>query len=158
MADADHTHFACRDAALVDAASKVLIADGEQWTEMREKVFEILAASGQPLSAYDVADRLSGLLERRIAPNSVYRILDLFVARNLALRVESRNAFLVNVHPGCVHDCMFLICERCGKTEHMDDDRATRSVREAAGRNGFVPSRPIIEVLGLCRDCAQSAG
>ena len=155
MANAEHTHFAYKDAALIDAAGKVLTADGEQWTDMREKVFEILVASGQPLSAYDVAERLSGVMGRRIAPNSVYRILDLFVARNLALRVESRNAFLANTHPGCVHDCMFLICENCGKTEHMDNDRTTRSVRQAAGSNGFVPSRPIIEVLGLCRACAQ---
>ncbi|WP_277600625.1 hypothetical protein [Altericroceibacterium xinjiangense] len=28
-------------------------------TAMREKVFEVLAASAQPVSAYEVADRLS---------------------------------------------------------------------------------------------------
>ena len=158
MADANHIHVALEDTALVDAAREVLAAGGEQWTDMREKVFEILAESGQPLSAYEVAERLSGLMDRRIAPNSVYRILDLFVMRNLALRVESRNAFLANVHPGCVHDCMFLICENCERTEHMDDDRTARAVRRAAARDGFVPHRPIIEVLGLCKKCAQLAG
>ena len=158
MADADHTHVSLDDAALVEAARMVLIADGEQWTDMREKVFKVLAASGQPLSAYDVAERMSGVMGRRIAPNSVYRILDLFVARNLALRVESRNAFLANIHPGCIHDCMFLICRDCGRTQHMDDDKTARTVRQAATKNGFVPSRPIIEVLGLCGDCSVQGG
>ena len=154
MAEADHTHVALKDAALVAAAGRAFAADGEQWTEMRESVFEVLADSDQPISAYDVAERLSGLLGRRIAPNSVYRILDLFVAHNLALRVESRNAYLANVHPGCVHDCIFLLCQDCGWTEHVDDDETARMVRQAATRSGFVSRRSIIEVQGRCRDCA----
>jgi Fur family zinc uptake transcriptional regulator len=38
---------------------------------------------------------------KRVAANSVYRILDLFVRTNLANRVESANAYLANTHPGC---------------------------------------------------------
>ena len=137
----------------MDAARQVLTAKGEQWTDMREKVFTVLADLGQPSSAYDIADRLGALVGRRIAPNSVYRILDLFVAHNLALRVESRNAYLVNDHPGCIHDCIFLICENCGRTEHLDDDKTAQLVRQAASAGGFAISRPIIEVLGRCSDC-----
>jgi Fur family zinc uptake transcriptional regulator len=154
MASSAHKHRPLKAAALVDAAREVLIADGEQWTDMRENVFKVLADVGQPASAYDIAERLGAVLGRRIAPNSVYRILDLFVARNLALRVESRNAYLVNDHPGCVHDCIFLICRNCGRTEHMDDDKTARAVRKAAASDGFVPDRPLIEVLGLCKQCS----
>lgn len=154
MPDSAHAHLALEDSSLADAARAVLTADGEQWTEMRANVFDILAEAGQPLSAYAVAERLSTIMGRRIAPNSVYRILDLFVARNLALRVESQNAFLANGHPGCVHDCIFLICDNCGATTHLDDDEAGETVRKAAGKNGFQPMRPIIEVRGRCAACA----
>ena len=153
MTSTAHKHRPLKGAALVNAARKVLVADGEQWTDMREKVFEVLADAGQPASAYDIAARLATLLSRRIAPNSVYRILDLFVARNLAVRVESRNAYIVNDHPGCAHDCIFLICKNCGQTVHIDDDEISRTVRHAASIGGFVPDRPLIEVVGLCQRC-----
>lgn len=156
MAHTPDAHLALEDSSLIDAARAVLTADGEQWTEMRAHVFEILAHAGQPVSAYEVAERLSGIMGRRIAPNSVYRILDLFVARNLALRIESRNAFLANDHPGCIHDCIFLICDSCGATTHMDDDKTAKAVRRAAAKGGFQASRPIIEVRGTCGECVAS--
>jgi len=156
MAHTFDTHLGLEDSSLVDAARAVLTGDGEQWTDMRASVFEILARAGQPVSAYAVAEQLSAVMGRRIAPNSVYRILDLFVARNLALRIESQNAFLANDHPGCIHDCIFLICDTCGATTHMDDDRTARTVRKAANRNGFQATRPIIEVRGKCEACIAS--
>jgi Fur family zinc uptake transcriptional regulator len=153
MNHSSHTHHDFADTALIGAARDALVADGEQWTDMREKVFEILAGSGQPMSAYEVAERLGSAVGRRIAPNSVYRILDLFVEHNIALRVESQNAFLANVHPGCVHDCIFLICDSCGQTTHVDDDKSARTVREAASKDGFAVRRPVLEVRGTCQKC-----
>ena len=154
MVHAPVAHLALKDSSLIDAARTVLTADGEQWTEMRAHVFEILARTGQPISAYAVAEQLSTIMGRRIAPHSVYRILDLFVARNLALRVESQNAFLANDHPGCVLDCIFLICDLCGATTHLDDEKASQAVRKAATRSDFQATRPIIEVRGKCGACA----
>jgi Fur family zinc uptake transcriptional regulator len=153
MVHSPDAHLALRDSSLIDAARAALTTDGEQWTEMRAHVFEILARAGQPVSAYGVAERLSGIMGRRVAPNSVYRILDLFVAHNLALRIESQNAFLANDHPGCHHDCIFLICDTCGATTHIDDDKAANTVRKAANRGGFQPTRPVIEVHGKCGTC-----
>lgn len=139
---------------LVSAAEATLIAADEQWTGMREAVFAELAGHEKPASAYDIADNLSKSRGKRVAANSVYRILDLFVRNNLANRIESANAYLVNSHPGCRHDCIFLICDDCGKATHLDDDRVTGALR-AAGRNaGFANVRPVVELRGLCEDCA----
>ena len=57
---------------------------GEQWTGMREAMFKALASFDRPASAYDIADTVSQAQGRRVAANSVYRILDLFVGANLA--------------------------------------------------------------------------
>jgi len=153
MAGHKHSHKEHAGESLIDAARDSLVASGEQWTNMRADVFEELATHERPASAYDIADNLSAKRGKRVAPNSVYRILDLFVANNLALRVESSNAFLANSHPGCTHDCIFLVCDECGEATHVDDDDVSKTVRGIARAQNFETRRPIIEIRGICATC-----
>lgn len=151
-----HHHHEFTGASLREAAQHALEQQGEQWTPMRAAIFDALAGQVRPTSAYDIADAVSAARGKRVAPNSVYRILDLFVASNLATRVESANAYIANGHPGCLHDCIFLVCTGCGKAIHVDDDQITASVRERANREGFIADRPVIEVQGRCAECAPA--
>ncbi len=153
MAAPAHRHFVAGSAELEAAARAALLAQDVAWTELRAGVFRALAGIGKPASAYYVADAVSSQAGRRVAANSVYRILDLFVAHNLAKRVESRNAYVANTHPDCVHDCIFLVCEDCGRIEHLDDDRLAGEMRVSAGLRGFQPARPVLELIGRCRGC-----
>ena len=148
-----HVHHSHSGADLADAAKATMVKSGAQWTQMRASVFDALASFDKPASAYDIAEKVSRDQGRRIAANSVYRILDLFVGANLARRVESANAYIANDHPDCLHDCIFLICDNCGQTKHLDDDRITGGVRDAAKAAGFAPDRPVIEVRGRCGEC-----
>ena len=148
----DHHHHSAGE-ELADAARAALEKAGEQWTAMRADVFAAIADLDKPSSAYDIADIVSQKRGKRVAPNSVYRILDLFVASNVVRRVESANAFIANEHPGCLHDCIFLICDSCGTATHIDNDALTMSVRAAAEHAGFAEVRPVIEVRGKCADC-----
>ena len=154
MATSAHRHSEHSGGDLIDAARSTLTAADEQWTGMREAVFSELARHEIPASAYDIADNLSQSRGKRVAANSVYRILDLFVRNNLANRIESANAYLVNTHPGCRHDCIFLICDDCGKATHLDDERVTGALRAAGHDAGFADVRPVVEMRGLCEDCA----
>jgi Fur family zinc uptake transcriptional regulator len=149
-----HNHHSHQGERLVDAARTRLTDIGEQWTGMREAVFEALASFDRPASAYDIAEAVSKAQDRRVAANSVYRILDLFVGANLAMRVESANAYVANSHPGCLHDCIFLICDTCGQAKHIDDDKLADGVRAAAEKSGFAPTKPVIEVRGTCESCS----
>ena len=149
-----HQHHLHQGESLRDAAASQMAERGEQWTEMRAAVFDALAEFDKPASAYDIAEAVSKRLGRRIAANSVYRILDLFVTSNLAMRVESANAYVANEHPGCLHDCIFLICDTCGNTKHIDNDSLSGGVRDAAAAAGFEAVRPVIEVRGKCEDCS----
>ena len=148
-----HDHQVHHGEALKDAARDRLTREGEQWTGMREAVFEALAGFDKPASAYDIAEAVSSAQGRRVAANSVYRILDLFVSSNLARRVESANAYVANAHPECLHDCIFLICDQCGQAVHIDDDALSESIRKAATKAGFSAPRPMMEVRGKCSDC-----
>ena len=150
----DHHHHESHEGlSLMSAAKDTMERSGEQWTQMRSAVFEALASFDRPASAYDIADKVSKSEGRRVAANSVYRILDLFVGANVARRVESANAYVANDHPACLHDCIFLICDTCGQTKHIDDDKLAGGVRDAARQAGFAPDRPVIEVRGTCGDC-----
>jgi Fur family transcriptional regulator, zinc uptake regulator len=153
----EHVHTLHAGDALEAEARDALEGAGEQWTPMRGSVYRALAGFGRPASAYDIAELVSRVQDRRVAPNSVYRILDLFVANNLAQRIETANAYVVNAHPACRHDCIFLVCEACGRTTHIDDDALGDRVRGMAGAAGFDPLRPVIEVTGRCRDCAAAS-
>ena len=157
MAVHAHHHHEPEGAELATAAQATLEKAGEQWTTMRAGVFAALAGFEKPASAYDIAEAVSKTAGRRVAANTVYRILDLFVGANLARRVESENAYVANAHPDCLHDCIFLVCDSCGTTTHLDDDRITKSVRSAAKGAGFQPTRPVIEVRGTCADCDVAA-
>ena len=148
-----HAHTLHHGAPLADAAQTALEASGEQWTGMRARVFGALAGFDRPASAYDIAEAMSKAEGRRVAANSIYRILDLFVAANLARRVESANAYVANAHPDCLHDCIFMICDSCGTATHLDDDALTGAVRAAADKTGFSSIRPVIEVRGTCANC-----
>ena len=128
---------------------------GEQWTEMRADVFHARAERGRPASAYDIADDVGRARGKRVAANSVYRILDLFVRTNLANRIESANAYLANSHPGCRHDCIFMICDHCGQTSHLDDDSLTGALRHVGEDAGFADVRPVVELRGRCEACAS---
>jgi Fur family zinc uptake transcriptional regulator len=150
-----HVHHSRKGPDLVEAAKATMERSGEQWTQMRSAVFDALASFDRPASAYDIAERVSQNEGRRVAANSVYRILDLFVGANLARRVESANAYVANAHPDCLHDCIFLICDNCGQTVHIDDDSLSGGVRDAAKSAGFSAPRPVIEVRGTCGDCGD---
>jgi Fur family zinc uptake transcriptional regulator len=151
-----HDHQLHEGEALASAARDRLTLEGEQWTQMRAAVFDALASFDKPASAYEVAEQVSRAQGRKVAANSIYRILDLFVGANLARRVESANAYIANRHPACLHDCIFLICDRCGQTLHIDDDALTSGVREAAKKSGFSAPRPVIEVRGTCEECENT--
>ncbi len=154
LTDAPHAHHEHSGESLIAAARDALVQSGEQWTGMREAVFTELARHERPASAYDIADNLSQARGKRVAPNSIYRILDLFVSNNLAMRVESSNAYLANTHPGCAHDCIFLVCDECGEATHIDDEQVSQTVRALATARGFKPERPVLEIRGLCQACA----
>lgn len=153
----DHgAHLKPGSKALLQAARQQLTANNVRWTKLRGQVFEALNNNVRPQSAYDVAEQVSDTAGRRIAANSVYRILDLFVEHDLVKRVESRNAFVPNTHPACSHDCIFLICSQCDVINHIDDDTLAGAMRQRARDHGFRPKRAVLEMIGLCAECQKN--
>ncbi|MDE1901542.1 MAG: transcriptional repressor [Alphaproteobacteria bacterium] len=117
-------------------------------------VREVLAASDKPLSAYDIIPVLAKKLGHAIAPPTVYRALKHLSDHGVVTRIESRNAYVLCQHPHEAHDCLFFICRSCGSATEAPDSKISKLLRREAETLGFDVSRQILEIVGLCRDCA----
>jgi Fur family zinc uptake transcriptional regulator len=126
---------------------------GLHLTPLRRRVLTILAESPAPLGAYAIIDQLSRLEHKPIAPPTVYRTLDFFLENGFVYKIESRNAYAPCEHLGHAHHGALLLCEKCGRSDEIEDVKLDRLLHEAAARAGFAPNRQMVELVGLCRDC-----
>jgi len=128
---------------------------GVDLTPLRRRVLDILAESSGPLGAYAIIDQMSRLEGKPIAPPTVYRTLDFFLDHGFVYKIESRNAYAPCEHIGHAHHGALLLCEKCGRSDEIEDVKLDRLLQEAAARAGFAPHRQMVELVGLCRDCAE---
>ena len=152
-----HDHSHCAEAVLARAEA-LSATRGVRLTPIRRQVLQALAATHQPIGAYELIERLEDADGKRPAPITVYRALDFLLEQGFAHRIESRNAFIA-----CAHDhrdggvVMFLICESCSTVGEAESAAVGLALAEAAGRIGFQPRGQVIEIAGICAHCRAKA-
>ena len=153
MAEHHHHHHHSGDsAAFLRHAEESCRRDGVQLTPLRRRVLEELSRAERPLGAYDLVERLGR--ERRIAPISVYRVLDVLIEAGLIHRIATRNTYLPCAHAHESHaTTVFLVCTTCGNVDEVTSDDVARGVRGTAAAAGFKPGTRAVEVEGECSDC-----
>ena len=85
-------------------------------TPNRQLVLQLLQASGKPLSAYEVLDRLREQ-GTQWQPPTVYRALDYLVEQGLAHYLQSIQKYVVCPQQGCEQFSQLLICVQCGQVQ-----------------------------------------
>jgi len=130
---------------------------GARLTEQRKIVLELLCMSEKPLSAYDLLERMRGIV-RDPAPPTVYRALDFLIEQGLVHKIESLHTYVGCEHPDHPHASQFLICDNCGEVAEVEDPGVATSLKLAGKTAGFRIRRPIIELLGTCAQCAAKRG
>src|SRR5271170_7830776 len=128
--------------------------EGLHLTPLRRQVLAILAESSAPLGAYAIIDQLSRREGKPVAPPTVYRTLDFFLKHGFVYKIESRNAYAPCEHLGHAHHGVLLLCDKCGRSDEIEDMGLDRLLQATAARAGFAPHRQMVELVGLCRDCA----
>jgi len=130
---------------------------GARLTDIRRTVLELILQAGEPIGAYALLDRLKDKSGQG-KPPTVYRALDFLLAQGLIHRVERLNAF-VGCHEEAdhPHPVQFLICGECGNVMEFEDEAIGMAVATVASRSGFVVKRSIVEVEGVCAECAALA-
>lgn len=136
-------------------AERLCVRRGVRFTPLRRRVFELLLDHAKPVGAYELLDELrhSGYAD---APPTVYRALEFLREQGLVHRVRSSNTFLACSHPGTSHDGLLLLCHGCGRAEEVDAEPAVSALQRQAARLDFQPDSQLIEIDGLCQDCAHA--
>jgi Fur family transcriptional regulator, zinc uptake regulator len=119
---------------------------------LRDLVLSEMRAQGGVVSAYALAGLLSAKRRQRIAPNSIYRVLNELIARDCVRRIEYLNGFIATPEVG---GSMIAICDRCGSIFWLDDPAVNTQLHYVAELKGFKVARLVIEVIGSCQQCAR---
>lgn len=129
--------------------------NGVRFTQQRRRVMQILCQTNRPMGAYDILEQMREELPR-VAPPTVYRALDFLLEQGLIHKLETLHAYVGCEHPSIKsHSGQFLICSSCGHVTELEDAKISDSLGQAAEATGFNPSHPVVEVTGLCADCAN---
>ncbi len=134
-------------------AARLCVARGVQFTELRRRLLETLWVAHEPLGAYEALRRLEGSWGRTLKPTTVYRALDFLLEQGLAVRIESRNAYVPCAHPDQPHTSVFFVCDQCRVTIEVDDSEVGRLLKCDATALGFDVRRRVLELQGTCAHC-----
>jgi Fur family zinc uptake transcriptional regulator len=129
---------------------------GLHLTPLRRQILSIVAKAPAPLGAYAIIEELSREQHKAVAPPTVYRTLDFFLANGFLHKIESRNAYAPCAHLGHDHHGILLICGRCGRTDEVESAGFDALLQATAAKAGFVTQRQVVEIEGLCEACGQA--
>ena len=141
-------------AHVLERADAICRERGVRLTDQRRTVLQLLCVSDKPLSAYELLDRMRGVLKNP-APPTVYRALDFLLEQGLVHKLESLHAFVGCSHPDHPHASQFLICDDCGEVAEVEDHSVAESLKAAGRAIGFRAKRPVVEVRGTCAQCSE---
>lgn len=148
-----HDHHPCMAEAL-ERARAAFAAKQIRLTDLRRLVFEEIAASHGAVGAYDVLDRLAKK-GTRLAPISIYRALDALLEAGVVHRLESRNAYFACHAAHRVGSAQVVLnCSSCGGVAEVPGESVFRAIETAAAKIDFRAGASIVEVTGLCGNCA----
>ncbi len=130
---------------------------GLKLTDKRCNVLKILLQSGEPLSAYDIADHYRSQIGEPLSAMSAYRMLDFLLQAGLVHKLETTNQYVACSHIACKHEHQvpqFLICDRCHSVKEVGLRKPLLNELKASIENtGFSLFSQQLELHGLCRQC-----
>ena len=138
--------------AFLSQAEAMAERKGQRLTKIRRKVLRLLLENPEPSKAYDLLANLEGAGSAK--PPTIYRALDFLQEVGLAHKIESLNAYVPCGHASHKHSAVFLICENCGNAEELHAVATTEALQAETEAAGFQIHTAVIEVRGLCRNCA----
>lgn len=137
----------------LETAAKLCAARGVRFTPQRRRVLELVCRARRPIGAYELLEQLRG--EAPAAPPTVYRALDFLLEQGLVHKLETMHAFIGCTHPEHPHASQFLICTDCGQVDELESETLLGDLQSVARTSGFLPTRPVVEVMGTCADCTR---
>jgi Fur family zinc uptake transcriptional regulator len=122
-------------------------------TATRESVLRLLWQSHQPLGAYQLQDQLSRLLNKPVAPATIYRAVDFLLGLGLIHRIASLNAYIGCPFPNSDHSNLFMICSDCGSVAEVAHNTLNGLLQNICDRTNFTLQSQSLELFGQCPQC-----
>ncbi|MBN66749.1 MAG: Fur family transcriptional regulator [Rickettsiales bacterium] len=151
MTECNH-HNQCIADAVAEAKSRCE-QQHVRFTEQRQRVFELVWASHQPIKAYDILAALQKD-DPAAKPPTVYRALDFLLELGLIHKLHRLNAYTGCAHIEANTPCLFLICAKCGEVSEEDSPSLSNFIDKTAKAHHFQPGEAALEIEGLCARCA----
>ncbi len=151
-----HDHASCVESA-VERAQALCRQRDVRLTPLREAVLRVLLSSHKALGAYEIIERLH-IEGRRLAPISVYRVIEVLLEAGLVHRLESKNAFFACLaHHDDTRSLLMLVCEDCARVAEADAPEVWTAIKSVTQANGFRVKETVLEIQGVCADCNDAA-
>lgn len=131
----------------------MLLQEGLKRGGARERVIELLSAQSCALSAVEIEDALRAK-GRPTGRASIYRVLELLVARGLVERVAvgDGQARFEPIDPSGEHH-HHLVCDQCGRLVAFDDPGLERAIDRLSDRLGVRIESHDVLLRGACERC-----
>lgn len=140
-------------AKLVKTTAAFCAEKGVRFTDSRQHVLEIIAASKKPLGAYDILEALGQYIDDP-KPPTAYRAIEFLMEQGLIHRISSLNAYVLcdtdHRHAGS----QFLVCDACGTVIEAHLCHLPKDLESHVKKEGFQLTRWDAELHGLCNKCA----
>lgn len=137
----------------LEQIEKHLAKNACRMTPVRREIIAHMVELGEPRTAYQILAAVNKKRKVKLSPISLYRTLGFLMRAGVALKLESKNAFRLCLHPKSGHSHIMVVCDTCGAVQEIYDQALTKAIVRAAKKHGHVMKHSLIELHGTCRDC-----
>ncbi|MET0310054.1 MAG: transcriptional repressor [Sphingomonas sp.] len=117
------------------------------------EIVQLLQRSQVPLTGIEIANRLRHD-DPRVSNSLVFRALQQLRRDAVIRKIEHLNGYALGGETRTIS----LVCAECGKLFAIEEDAFFERLDDIARRQGFRPSRYVIEFAGTCGRCDAAAG
>jgi Fur family transcriptional regulator, zinc uptake regulator len=124
-------------------------------TPLRQDVLSILSANKNPMSAYDLLNKLKKI-RPSAEPPTVYRVLDFLAKAKIVHRIESQKTYVCcsqQAHDETQHEAILFFCKKCAKSFEYEGKEVLRSLKQFSVKNKLEIDGAPIEIRGICKEC-----
>jgi len=122
---------------------------GLKATPLRLALLEYLSVSELPIDASSCGDYLRQK-KASFDQVTIYRNLETFVKKGIAKKVDLQGG---KYYFEKASDCSHLICEKCGKIEHVHIEKSQDMAHEVVENAGFKITQHVSDFFGMCKTC-----
>lgn len=136
------------------AESGKLKKSGLKNTKHRADILKVLEGHTSPVTAEDIFLTLKEN-GKQISFSTVYRILEVLVEKDLALKISSEGSESALFELNRSIHRHYLVCLGCHKMLPIDDCPIEDFEKELTGKTGFEVTGHNLEIYGYCRECRK---